>query len=84
MDTVNVAQLTWAARASILVAQQITFVVETIYPDGAGAALAQRIPGAAFMNAADISALVSRPGPTGDSSDAPIQDKAFLPAKVQM
>lgn len=84
MDTVNVAQLTWAARASVTVAQDITFVVETIYPDGSGAALAQRVPGAAFMNAADVSALVSRPGPNGDSSSAPIQSKAFLPAKVTM
>ena len=84
MDTVNVAQLTWAARSSATVAQDITFVVETIYPDNSGAALAQRVPGAAFMSAADVSALVSRPGPTGSAASAPIQDKAFLPAKVQM
>ena len=83
MDTVNVAQLTWAARVATP-ANTISFVVETIYPDNSGAALAQRVPGAAFMSAADVSALVSRPGPTGSAASAPIQDKAFLPAKVQM
>ena len=83
MSTVNVAQLTWSSRMTDP-ASNCTFVVETVYPSNSGAALAQRVPGSAYMTAGDVADVVSRPGPTGSAASAPIQDKAFLPAKISV
>ena len=77
----NVMQVSYAARLAATV--DARFVLETIYPDGTGSQLRDRIPGGESI--VSPSAVAYRPAANGGSADsASVDQQAFMPVNVKI
>lgn len=77
-EQVRTIRLDFGARLSD--STEDRFVMTTLYPSQSPAVLAQRVPGAGGVSAADMAAIAQKPGVSGPAASG----SAFLPATIKV